>query len=69
MEYKKPVIYPKELFCIDKDITRKNLEWYDRRVSEWYATAERLYPNYFQLGLRERMALKPKIDKAAGYSI
>ncbi len=61
--------YPRRVFSINEDVTRRNMEFYDHQVDRWYAIAVQLYPNYFKLGLRDRLSLKQKIDEAAGYSL
>lgn len=61
--------YPRELFSINEDQTRRNLREYDRKRDKWYETAEQLFPNYYSLPLRERMEAWKKIDAACGYSI
>lgn len=61
--------YPKELFSIREDLTRKNLEEYDRKRKNWYAAAEKLYPDYFKLGFRERMRAREAVNDYVGYSL
>ncbi len=61
--------YPRRVFSINEDVTRRNMEFYNHQVDRWYAIAEQLYPNYFKLGLRDRLSLKQKIDEVTGYSL
>lgn len=61
--------YPRELFSINEDQTRRNIREYDRKREKWYKTAEQLFPNYYKLTLRERMEARAKIEAACGYSI
>lgn len=61
--------YPRELFSINEDQTRRNLREYDRKREKWYKTAEELFPNFYKLSIRERMEARPRIDAAAGFSI
>lgn len=61
--------YPPELFSINENQTRRNIREYDRKYNLWHQTAERLYPNYHKMPIRERIAARATIDAAAGFSI
>lgn len=61
--------YPKELFSIREDATRNNLADYDRKRQAWYDAAEKLFPDYFKRGLRNRLALRETINEYVGYSL
>lgn len=61
--------YPKELFSINEYSTRCNLAEYDRKRENWYKAAEKLFPDYFKMGLRERMKKREVINEYVGYSI
>lgn len=61
--------YPRELFSIRQDQTQRNLGNYDRMVANWYDAAEKLFPDYFKMGLRERMEKRKIISDYVGYEI
>ncbi len=61
--------YPSWVFSIRTDITAENMKKYDRMKKKWYETAEKLFPDYHKMNLRERLAVKDQIDKAAGFSL
>lgn len=61
--------YPPELFSVNEDQTRRNIREYDRKYNLWHQTAERLYPNYYTMPIRERIAARATIDAATGFSI
>lgn len=61
--------YPKDMFSIREDVTRKNMEEYDKKKKIWYDAAEKLYPNYFQMGLRERLEHREEINNYVGFKL
>ena len=63
------VSYPKELFSIREDATRRNLADYDNKRKIWYDAAEKLYPDYFKRNLRERLAVRETINDYVGFSL
>lgn len=61
--------YPKECFGINETLTKRNMEQYEQKVDKWYEVAERMFPNYFKMNLRERLKVKDLINNTVGYSI
>lgn len=61
--------YPSWVFCIREDVTAANMKKYDQMKKKWYETAEKLFPDYWKLGFKDRYALKAEIDAAVGYSL
>lgn len=64
-----PKYYPKELFSINETLTMLNLAEYDRKRENWYKAAEELFPDYFKMGLRERLEKQEIINSYVGYRI
>ena len=60
--------YPKELFSINEERTKRNREEYDRKREHWYKVANELF-NYDKLPFTERLKVYKKIDEAVGYSL
>ena len=61
--------YPKELFSINETVTAENIRQYDRARDEWYRAAEKLFPDYHKMNLREKMEKREEINNYVGYSI
>ena len=61
--------YPRWVYNIREDITRANMEAYDKKKEKFYQKCEELNPNYYHLGLRERMAIQDKAEGILGYRI
>jgi len=61
--------YPKEIFTINQDQTRRNRAEYERKKEKWYQAAEKLYPDYFSRSLAERHRLRKIINESVGFSI
>lgn len=61
--------YPSWVYSNREDITAANMKKYDRMKKKWYETAEKLFPDYHKMNLRERLAVQDQIDKAVGYSL
>lgn len=53
--------YPAELFNANENITRKNMHDYDHKQNKLMREVLKLAPNYYQLDLRERMALRQRV--------
>ena len=63
------MFYPKSVYCANETITRNNMKEYDKKRTEWYDTAVKLYPNYFNLGYRERLIANEHINTVCGFSL
>ena len=61
--------YPKTTFSINMTTTQHAKDEYEKKYKNWYQKAEELYPNYWNLSLRERMKVRDTINEAVGYSI
>lgn len=61
--------YPKELFVAREDVTRNNIKKYEKMKENWYKKALELYPNYYEMKLKDRIKCRGKINEAVGYSI
>ena len=61
--------YPKECYSTNETVTRNRMKEYDIRVKNWYNKALSLYPNYHHLGLKDRLAIRDKINNIMGYRI
>jgi len=59
--------YPKECFSINEIATRNAKREYDKKKELWYKEAERLYPNYWNIDIRERIKLRSIISKSIGF--
>ena len=53
--------YPREVYNIREDVTRKNMHDYDHKQNKLMREVLKLDPNYYQLDLRERMALRQRV--------
>lgn len=53
--------YPAEVYNIREDVTRKNKKDYDHKQNKLMREVLKLAPNYYQLDLRERMALRQRV--------
>lgn len=53
--------YPNEVYNIREDVTRKNMHDYDHKQNKLMREVLKLAPNYYQLDLRERMALRQRV--------
>lgn len=61
--------YPKELFSINETQTQRNMAEYEQKQKKWYEAAEKLFPNYFRMNLKERIKIRQAINDYVGYSI
>ena len=62
--------YPRWVFNSPRnDVVQDNKRKYKSMKTQWYKAAEELYPDYWQMSLRERIAVKPEIDEYAGFNI
>ena len=61
--------YPSWVYSIREDITEKNMKEYDRMKKKWYETAEKLYPDYWKMNLKERLKVQDKVNEAAGFAL
>ena len=61
--------YPKECFTANEAVTRVRMKEYERKVDKWYEMATSLYPNYFEMDLKERLRARRVINETIGYSL
>lgn len=61
--------YPKSVYCANETITRNNMKEYNVKRKIWYDTAEKLYPNYYQMGLKERLKAIAHINETCGFNL
>lgn len=61
--------YPREIFSYREDITRKNMEEYDRKKKLFYDKCVELNPDFFNLKLRERMKVRDAVEIILGFRI
>ena len=61
--------YPKSVYHMNEDITRRNMAEYDRKREAWWAKAEEMFPNYRKRPIRERMELRELVNEAVGYRL
>lgn len=53
--------YPRDIFNIREDVTMKNKKDYDHKQNKLMREVLKIAPNYYQLDLRERMALRQRV--------
>lgn len=61
--------YPKECFSINEIATRNAKAEHDKKKKLWYKEAERLYPNYWDIDIRERIKLRDVVSESIGFYI
>jgi hypothetical protein len=61
--------YPKECFSINETATRNAKAEYDKKKKLWYKEAERLFPNYWDIEIRERIELRDIVSESVGFYI
>lgn len=61
--------YPKEVYSYREDITRKNMEEYDRKKKLFYDKCVELDSNFFNLGFRERTEVRDAVEALLGFRI
>lgn len=61
--------YPKECFSINEITTRNAKAEYDKKKELWYKEAERLFPNYWDIEIRERIKLRDIVSESIGFYI
>lgn len=61
--------YPKECFSINETATRNAKAEYDKKKKLWYKEAERLFPNYWDIEIRERIELRDIVSESIGFYI
>lgn len=59
-------MYPKDVYNIREDITRENMRRYDAWQDRFYEVVRERYPDYFQVGLKERMEIRKQIESEVG---
>lgn len=61
--------YPKSCFSINENVTRNSMREYNEKKRIWYEELERICPNYYQLGLKERQPIRAEVDKIVGFHL
>ena len=61
--------YPKECFSINEVATCNAKREYDKKKKLWYKEAERLFPNYWDIEIRERIKLRDIVSESVGFYI
>ena len=61
--------YPKSVYSYNEIATKNAMREYDEKKRIWYEELERLCPNYYQLGLRERQPIRAEVDKIVGFHL
>ncbi len=59
--------YPKWVYSPREDVTRENMHKYDETKEIFYKKCEEINPDYWHLGLRERMEIRDKAEEILGY--
>ena len=53
--------YPREVYNIREDVTRKNKQDYDHKQNKLTRECLKLDPSYYSRPLRERMAIRQRV--------
>lgn len=53
--------YPREVYNIREDVTRKNKQDYDHKQNKLTRECLKLDPSYYSRTLRERMAIRQRV--------
>ena len=61
--------YPRECFGINETVTENAKREYDMKRKLWYDTAIKMYPNYFEIDIKERMKIREIINDSVGFRI
>lgn len=61
--------YPRSCYFSNEIQTRNAMREYDEKKKIWYQELERLCPNYYQLGLKERQPIRAKVDEIVGFHL
>lgn len=61
--------YPRECFSINEIATQNAKREYDMKRKLWYDKALEMYPNYFEMSLRERMNIRDSISESVGFDV
>lgn len=59
--------YPRSCYSYNEIATRNAKREYDKKKKLWYKEAERLYPNYWNIDIRERIKLRSIINESIGF--
>lgn len=59
--------YPRSCYSYNEIATRNAKREYDKKKKLWYKEAERLYPNYWNIDIRERIKLRHIISESIGF--
>ncbi len=59
--------YPRSCYSYNEIATRNAKCEYDKKKELWYKEAERLYPNYWNIDIRERIKLRSIISESIGF--
>lgn len=61
--------YPPEVFSIDENRTRRNMEEYDRREARYYKALHEYCPEYRTLSAREQLQTRRRFEAETGSRI
>lgn len=61
--------YPRECFSINEITTRNAMREYEMKRKLWYDKAEELYPNYFEMDVRDRLKAREVVNDKIGFRI
>jgi len=59
--------YPAWMYSPREDVTKRNMEEYDRTTEIFQQKCLEINPAYYTLPLRERMAVRDKAEEILGY--
>lgn len=57
------MMYPREIFCANEEVTKANKRAYDARLAKIVAKCEEINPDYYKLGFRERREIRLQAEK------
>ena len=61
--------YPKEVFSAREDVTRNNMKEYDRKRNLFFQTLLEINPDYYNLGLKDRIKVRENAEAILGYRV
>lgn len=59
--------YPKWVYDVREDVTQNNMREYERTKEIFIQKCIEINPDFYKLGLRERMAVRDKAEEILGY--
>lgn len=61
--------YPREVFSPREDVTQNNMKEYDRKRDMFFRKCLEIDPDYYSLGLKDRMIVREKAEEILGFRI